>query len=163
MTLAINMATLNHYVNGGFYITNAYPFKTRNGDQDAFFSHVKVLPRAERFFELAQYRHGRVIEKAVYYALLLDGDLTSDSIERRRPTVVDMPSHVLYVAEGLAEDASMIRMLRDPKIVSSRCLADYFSAVRAFYKSATVDLIANMCLARHIRQYAYDREKNKKS
>ena len=156
------MATLKHYVTGGVYITNAYPFRTPHGDRDAFFSNVQVLPRAERFFELAEYRHGRVIEKAVYYALLLDRDITSDSIERHPPTVADMPSRFLNIAEGLAEDRLMIDMLRDPKIVSSRCLADYFTAVRTVSKSATVDFIANICLARHIRQHAYDRAQSRR-
>lgn len=29
------MATLKHYVTGGFYVTNAYPFMAPNADGDA--------------------------------------------------------------------------------------------------------------------------------
>ena len=157
------MATLRKYREGGYYIIRGYPVRCGLRDEDMFHTTIQVLPRAESFFEVAEYRDGAQIEREVFYALLLDGDLSSPAIERTKPTVQNIPSETLYVAEGLADSENVRMFMRGPQVQACRYLLDYYRAFREV-RPANPDpsLAAYVCLARHLRQAAHDREQQRK-
>jgi len=152
------MATLRHYRAGGCYIQRGYPIRQGERDEDSFFTTIQVLPRADRFFDVAGYRDGRTIEREVFYAPLLDGDLSSPSIERRRPTVDNIPSQIINRAEGLADSEPAISLSRRPEIIQCRYLVDFYNVINSPGLKPDVSLAANICLARHLRQTAYERD-----
>jgi hypothetical protein len=145
------MATLRRYVDGGFYIHRGYPVRRRQQEEDMIHTTIQVLPRAESFFEAAGYRDGAQIEREVFYALLLDGDLSSPSIERTRPTVDNIPSETLYIAEGLVDTETVREFMRKPEVISCRHLIDFYRAVSKLrLASHQASLAAFVCLARHL-------------
>lgn len=157
------MATLRHYRDGGFYIYRGYPVRRGQSDEDMFHTTIQVLPRAESFFEAAAYRDGAQIEREVFYALLLDGDLSSPGIERARPTVSSIPSDTLYIAEGLADSDELRQFLHEPQVLACKHLKDYYRVLGTLRPAtANPSLAAYVCLARHLRQAAYDREQQRK-
>ncbi len=157
------MATLRQYRDGGFYIYRGYPVRAGQHDEDMIHTTIQVLPRAESFFEAAGYRDGAQIQREVFYALLLDGDLSSPAIERTRPTVQNIPSDTLYIAEGLADSEGVREFMRDPKVLGCRHLKDYYRVIRELRPAnADPSLAAFVCLARHLRQATYDREQQRK-
>ncbi|SRR6266478_2999935 len=118
------MATLRQYAHGGFYVHRGYPVRRGQREEDMIYTTIQVLPRAEAFFEAAGYRDGARIEREVFYALLLDGDLSSPAIECTTPTVDNVPSETLYIAEGLADSEDVIGFMRKPEVVGCRHLVD---------------------------------------
>jgi hypothetical protein len=154
------MATLRQYNEGGYYIYRGYPIRLSQREEDMFHTTIQVLPRAERFFELVGWRDGQIIPREVFYAVLLDGDLSSPAIEQRAPTVDNVPKETLYIAEGLADSEQVISFLREPAVIQCRYLVDFYQTLRRL-KPADTDpsLAAYVCLARHLRQATYERER----
>ncbi|MBA3351616.1 MAG: hypothetical protein H0U23_04180 [Blastocatellia bacterium] len=114
------MATLRRKTNGEYYIVKGYPISRGGQETDAFFTTIKVLPRAEQFFDAVGYRDGHQIPPEVFYALLVDGDISTPSLERDPPTVADIPSATVYLAEGLLDRHDLLGLLRDPAFVACR-------------------------------------------
>jgi hypothetical protein len=157
------MATLRQYIDGGFYIHRGYPVRRGQHDEDLIHTTIQVLPRAEGFFEAAGYRDGGQIEREVFYALLLDGDLSSPSIERTRITVDNIPSDTLYIAEGLADSEDVRRFIRDPRVMSCRHLVEFYRTIKELLPAtADASLAAFVCLARYLRQAAYERDQRRR-
>jgi hypothetical protein len=157
------MATLRQYRNGGFYIYRGYRVRRGQSDEDMIHMTIQVLPRADAFFEAAGYRDGAQLQREVFYALLLDGDLSSPGIERARPIVDSIPSDTLYIAEGLADSDELRHFLREPEVLACRHLRDYYRVLRKLRPAiADASLAAYVCLARHLRQAAHDREQQRK-
>jgi hypothetical protein len=157
------MATLRQYRDGGFYIYRGYPVRRGQTEEDMIHTTIQVMPRGQSFFEDAGYRDGAQIEREVFYALLLDGDLSSPSIERTPPTVHSIPSETLYIAEGLADSEGVREFMRDPQVIGCRHLKDYYRVIRKLRPTnADASLAAFVCLARHVRQAAYEREQQRR-
>ena len=158
------MATLRKYRDGGFYILRGYPISHNGVEEDMFFTTIQVFPRAERFFEVAGYTDGTLIPREVFYALLLDGDLTSPSIESRQFSVRDIPRNVIYSVAGQADSDFIRSLMREPKLAGVKYLCDFFDIVHTRKPGkAAPTTAAILCLAKHAKQTAYDRQRGRLS
>ena len=151
------MATIKEYRDGGgYYILKGYPVGNSKGEDDMICATLQVFPRAETFFKETGYRDGRKIEREVFYALVLDRDISSPSLERNPPTVECLPYEILYIVEGLAESEHLGPFLKKDEIRRCRYLIDYYREIRKLGQK-NPELAANICLAQHIRQAGYER------
>ena len=153
------MATLRTYVDGGFYLLRVYPVRSNTNEGKSFFTTIQIHPRGQRLFELLRLRDGTKISKPVFYALLVDGDLESPSIRQHPPTVRSIPDEVVYIAEGIAQSDAGLRILRNPHFANSRYLIDFYLAYTKLERTSdAVDFSAQLCIARHLRQAAYENQ-----
>jgi len=155
------MATLRHYVDGGFYLHRGYPITKKGAPDEMFHTTIEVLPRAEQFFAAVGFKDGTLLSKEIFYSLLLDGDISSPSIQKKRPTIYDIPQEVFYFAEGLSEEHAVVTLLQQYHS-SARYLIDFYKLLKASRPDKEPSVLASfLCLARHARQAAYDRKYNK--
>lgn len=88
---------------------------------------------------------------------------TTIQVLPRADAFFDIPSETLYIAEGLADSEGVMEFMREPQILACRHLREYYRVIRQLRPAnADPSLTAYICLARHLRQAAYDREQQRK-
>jgi hypothetical protein len=124
------------------------------------FATCQVLPRGQRFFELAEFHDAEPIPEMIFYTLLIEGDITNGYIERYRPTVENIPRRVRReVAAAAAEDAEMLCMV---KRLTSRRLFHLWEVyqmllrTRRYKRADRIQRAGFISLFRHFRQHGYD-------
>lgn len=120
---------------------------------------LTVHPRADKFFKEAGYVDGAEIEREVYFALLLDGSLSTPECERRTQNVKIIPLDLRYKARRCTDSEAIREFMRDPQVVACRHLLDYYQVLRKL-RPVTSDpsLAAYVCLVRHVQQAEFKRK-----
>jgi hypothetical protein len=122
---------LRHYVHGGYYLHRGYPISKKGRDSEMTHTTITVLPRAEQFFEAVGFKDGTLLSKNIFYSLLLDGDISSPSIERNRPTIHDIPYNIFLLSEGLGQDDNTISLLKE-HFSKARYLIEFYRTLKTF-------------------------------
>ena len=114
---------------GGYTIRNGHFIE--NGTEQIVRS-LRVLPRAAQVFSLAEHHDAQEVPKELFYALLVEGDITSDRLDARPATVCNIPQAVLALArqyEGHAIHSEVTRYLRALNLPRAPFVIDHFSAI----------------------------------
>lgn len=157
------MATLRHRVSGGFYIHKGYPIKRAGFADDMFFTTIQTHPRADNFFEYGGYRDGETIEPEVFYALVLDGDITSPSLARKEITPEIIPSKIVLLVTAITSVSELDYVTHAEGVLKSRYLAQFYAAVKQILPSGNPRVFAAwLCISKHLQDFAYKKECNER-
>ncbi len=124
-----------------------------------FFTTIQTHPRADKFFEDAAYTDGAEIEPEVFYALVLDGDITSPSLIRREITPEIIPTHVVMCAAAFTSTIKIEHITRHPMILQSKYLHQFYLAIKHILpRGKPHSLAAFLCIGKHLQEFAYRKE-----
>jgi hypothetical protein len=87
---------------GHFFVVRGYPFVNEDGEEEPFFANFQVSPRAETIFRILRMRDDSRIDKALFYCLVVEGDL-SCGMSRKPPSALSIPRLIRDRAEGIYE------------------------------------------------------------
>src|SRR5208282_5692332 len=149
------MATYKEASDGPPYIVKGYPL-TIGGEEETRYCSYRVLGRAEELFRLAGFRDRQQIPKELFYALVVDGDITNERLEKHPPTISSIPRSILDLVEGF--DDYYKTLLGLPGILQAQHVLDLYRIVSAIPKlnqkrDAVLLLASFFFLAQRLREY----------
>jgi hypothetical protein len=153
------MATFNRANDGHLFIRKGYPL-TFAGVEEMQYATYQVYGRAEAIFDTAGFRDGQQIPKELFYALIVEGDITNDFFTRHPPTIWCVPCAIRNQA-AVFESHDQVGPLLGSVFRDARYVIDFYRILNRephFVPSEGLIDASLLSLARHLRQYAHDRE-----
>ena len=113
------MPTFNVAADGHYFTLQGYKL----GEEAAVATYT-VLPRADTVFRLARFRDGEEVPKELFYALVLEGSLTTPYLIEHPPTIWKVPEPIRDEADNYGAYPNANQLLHN--LIHARHVLDFF-------------------------------------
>ena len=110
----------HYYVRDGYYLTI-------DGNEEFHPKTLQTNGSADSVFTWANFSDGEKLPKHLYYALIVEGGLTNDYLQRNPPSIVSIPKALRKVARDFCRQPRVQEFRSSHNVQSANCVMHYIN------------------------------------